>query len=224
MRPLRFCAPKWAHFALLLSILAVFLLSLQSSAHTIVLSEYTLQYQNEGWTLSFHKKTNQLRDAIYSSRPDLKGINLNSKDFKAATFDYITSNLSLAYQGDQLRIIPQNMHYGGLRFESTFLVEGLAEEPDFLGIKVNGFDGHEHSIVLFRIAIEKEGYLNYFNEHQRVATFDFTSHHYAFEEMKSDQSPKSAFYTMLFVVFTGVVVWLFPGKRLIGKSMQAQVT
>ncbi len=201
---------------LLLACFIVLWANLASLAHPIVFSEYSLKYENEQWVLSFDQKTSYLRDAIYAVKPDLKGMNLNSSLFLEATADHITSNLTLKYRGKLLRIIPQQMKYGGLKFQSTFLVEGLTVEPDYLTIKTDGFDVHEHSVVLFRIGVENEGYLNYFNKDQKLATFDFTAHRYVFEEITPSGHYEFVFYAILIaVLIIGLAIRRFRAKKVI---------
>ena len=210
MKPIRPGAPKRLFF------FAFALFSLRSfsvHAHTVVLSEYTLQYEDNNWTLYFKQKTSHLRDAIYFSNPGLKGINLNGEVFLAATAKHIVSNIALTHQGKQLRISPKQMHYGGLRFESVFQVEGLSGDPDYLSIKTDGFDSHEHSVKLFRTTIEEEGYLHYFNQEQRLATFDFETHNYSIGEITSDKGNNIVFYALLLLVAGGVAIGLFYKKR-----------
>ncbi|MEP5613519.1 MAG: hypothetical protein ABJP45_14805 [Cyclobacteriaceae bacterium] len=214
MKLVKYCVPQGAHFFVLLSSCIALLLSLTSSAHAVVLSEYSLQYENKQWVLSFDQKTSQLRDAIYASRPDLKGMNLNSEVFMDATANHIISNLSITYGREQLDIVPQHMHYGGLRFESRFIVEGLSENPDNLNLSVDGFDAHEHSVVLFRVSIGKEGYLNYFNQNQHVATFDFATKSYTMEEVSSGGGGKRILYALLLLVLVGVAFRLFNTRRV----------
>lgn len=210
----QYCAPIGALFFPLFLYIASSLLSLQSRAHTVVLSEYSLEYKNEQWVLTFEQKTSQLRDAIYALRPDLQGINLNSEAFLDATEDYIISNMSLKYHGEELRIVRQHMHYSGLRFESRFIAEGLPDAPEYLNIQVNGFDAHEHSIVLFRVIEETEGYLNYFNQEQRLGSFDFKTKSFAFEEVKTNGRHISILYALISLIIIGFVVKLIRAKKV----------
>lgn len=209
----QYCAPHGALFLPLFICIALCLLSLQSKAHTIVLSEYSFEFKNEQWVLTFDQKTSQLRDAIYAKRPDLKGINLNSEVFLNATEDYIISNLSLKYNGERLRIVRQHMRFGGLKFESRFVVEGLPEAPAYLNIRVDGFDEHEHSIVLFRVIEETEGYLNYFNQEQRLASFNFATKSFAFEEVKANTRYTFILYALAFLIVVAFAVKLARSKR-----------
>ncbi len=213
MRPTSLFVAKKLHFTLWLVSIVSLSFSLSGSGHAIVFSEYSLRYDNEQWILSFDQKTRYLRDAIYATRPDLKGTNLNSSDFLDATANHITANLVLKYKGRLLRIVPQQMRYGGLKFESTFVVEGLPEQPGFLTIKTDGFDVHDHSIILFRVAIENEGYLNYFNQDQRLATFDFVLHRYVFEEISPIGRHNLIFYVILLLVLAGASVLLNKAKK-----------
>lgn len=214
MRPNRKCASSGAHFSLFWASVFTLFFSFTGAAHTVVLSEFSLARESEQWVLSFDQKTSQLRDAIYAFRPDLKGTNLNSEEFKEATRKYVVSNLFLKYQGELLQIVPRSMHYGGLRFESTFLVEGLARKPDLLTIQVESFDAHEHSIVLFRIAEEQDGSLNYFNQNQRLATFDFNTKRYVFGDIQPNGKNKLQFilYGVLFLILLGGAARLFQAR------------
>lgn len=201
------CALLRAHFFILL--LVALTNSFNAVAHNVVLSEYSLSYVNNQWILTFKQKTSYLRDAIYETRSDLKGINLNSEVFKEATAEHIITNLSLKYRGEVLLVEPIQMKYGGLSFESTFSVEGLPNDPDFLTIKTDAFDAHEHSIVLFRVTKGTEGYLHYFNQEQRLATFDFTTRSYTMEETESIGSYKSIIYGVLTLIVVAVIAKLF---------------
>lgn len=205
MKRVKNCVPLGAQFFIFLF---SSLLSFNSLGHRVVLSEYTLQYENGYWILSFDQKTSQLRDAIYASNPDLKGINLNSDVFLEATENYIMRSLILIYDGETLRFEPQKMRYGGLRFESRFIVEGLDTNPDYLVIKVDGFDAHEHSVVLFRFSEEDEAYLNYFNQDQRLATLDFATHRYVFEEIVSSGADRFWLYAISALVLLVLVIKL----------------
>lgn len=213
MKLVRSCVPSGTHFLFLLTSFFLFINSHNVSAHTVVFSEYSLQYANGQWHLLFIQKTSYLRDAIYAVEPGLKGQNLNCDDFLEATSNYLTSTLKLKYRGNPLRIEPQYMRYGGLRFESGFLVEGLPEDPDYLTIRSDGFDTHEHSIVLFRVAIEDDAYVNYFNQDQRLATFDFASHSYVFEEVKSDNR-----YKIILLTIFGLLLVAGVGKFIRSKK------
>lgn len=209
MQLIRICVLLRTHFLIVLTGLVCMFVH-PGSAHNVVLSEYSLQYQNEQWVLKFDQKTSYLRDAIYATRPDLKGINLNSQPYLQATADHIATNLTLKYEGDKLRITPQHMKYGGLKFESTFIVEGLSPTPDYLVIKTEGFDTHEHSVMLFRMTIGKDGYLNYFAQDRRLATFDFTKRSYVFEEMDAGGGYGFLVYVVLLVLVVGgvLVFWV----------------
>ncbi len=178
-----------------------------------MLSEYSLSYKDDVWILNFKQKTSYLRDAIYANRPDLKGTNLNSDDFLEQTSKHIIENLSLKFEGNQLSISPVEMKYGGLSFESTFIVNGLPSNPDFLTIKVDAFDEHEHSIVLFRVANGSDAYLNYFNQEQRLATFDFESHSYVFEEIRSGESSNLIIYALIAVLVLFLVIKVVRDKK-----------
>ncbi len=206
------CALLRAHFFIVLLSLIAFAGSFNCTAHNIVLSEYSLSYENDQWVLSFKQKTSYLRDAIYETRPDLKGINLNSDVFKEATSQHIITNLTLRYRGDLLRLKPIQMQYGGLSFESVFSVQGLPGDPDYLTIQTDAFDAHEHSIVLFRVTKETEGYLHYFNQDQRLATFDFASHSYTMDEVQSTGNYRSILYGILILVIVVVFIKWRRGK------------
>ena len=215
MGPAVLCTPRRVYFKVLLTGLAAYACILTGLAHPVVSSEYSLHYKNEQWVLTFEQKTSYLRDAVYASKPDLKGINLNSNVFLEATEAYITANINLTYKGKPIRIVPRHMQYGGLRFKSAFFVEGLPEKPGYLTIKSDGFDVHEHAIVLFRVITETEGYLNYFNKDQRLATFDFDAHQYVFEEIKPGLEYKMIFYFVSIVFVIGGVAMLFQSKKTV---------
>lgn len=214
MKLIRFCVPSGTHFLVLLTSVIALSFSFSSSAHTVVLSEYSLEYREDHWVLLFDQKTSQLVDAIRNTKPELKGINLNSEVFLDATASHITSNLLLTFEGKPLRLTPQHMHYGGLKFESRFLVEGLGENPDFLTMEVDSFDAHEHSIVIFRVTEGKDGYLNYFDQTNRLATFDFSAKSYVFNEVKSSGRYEFILQTILMLVLLGIVVKLFTRKKV----------
>lgn len=213
MKLVRHCVPSGTHFFLLLISFFLITSSFNSLAHPVILSEYSLQYENGQWILLFKQKTSYLRDAIYAIEPELKGQNLNGEDFLEATSDYLISTLTLKYNGDALQVKPQHMRYGGLRFESRLLVEGLPENPDYLTIQSDGFDTHEHSIVLFRVAIGDDAFLNYFNQEQRLATFSFSDHSYFFEEVESDNTSKLIFYMILVLTIVGIGVKVARKKK-----------
>ena len=86
---------------------------MESQAHAIVLSEYSLEYRDGQWELSLVQKTSQLRDAIYAVKPELRGINLNSQDFLNATEEFVNKNLNLSMNGRELSFKSHKMSYGG---------------------------------------------------------------------------------------------------------------
>lgn len=173
-------------------------MSFPASAHTVVLSEYTLSYEEDRWILRFVQRTRHLRDAIYDYRPDLKGINLNGESFLLATARHIQSNLQINSQGNFVEISPIQMQYGGLRFESSFELPDLPRNPKLITIQADGFDSHEHSIVLFRIQMGREAYLHHFNQVERTTSFDFEQKQYFLEDKKSEQAPPLVLFLVVF--------------------------
>lgn len=186
--------PLLAVFIKLILLSPLLLFTFKGSAHSVVLSEYRLEYKEDGWMLSFQQKTGQLRDAIYSIRPDLKGTNLNSEIFLEETTRYITNTFTLKYDGKFLKIVPTYMRYGGLKFEAQFLLKGLPKHPEYLAIKSSGFDRHEHSINLLSITIGEHGYVNYFNRNRDFAVFSFDSKQYTFSEVKTSGGYQALIY------------------------------
>ena len=187
-------------------VIAMFLtMSLSAKKHPVVFAEYALEYQGGEWILSFTQKTSYLRDAIYATRPELKGINLNSDQFLQATSNHVKSNIGLRYRNDALILYPRYMKYGGLKFESSFVVEGLTKKPEHLGIVTGGYDVHEHSIIIFQITEGSGGFMNYFNRNDKAATFDFEKSQFVMGEFDYKSYHQLTNY---FLLFTGLLVVL----------------
>ena len=161
--------------------------------------------------LSFQKKTSQLRDAIYSLRPDLKGTNLNSEVFLDETKQYITNTFTLKYDGKLLKIVPGHMRYGGLIFEGQFFLEGLPQHPDYLAIETCGFDRHEHSINLLSITVGEQGYVHYFNKNRDFAVFSFDSKEYTFSEIKTSGGYQALIYVAGLLIILIIIDRVFLG-------------
>ncbi|GEM_PF-4947302 len=191
-------------FIKLFLVLSLILLTFRTTAHTVVLSEYRMNYEKEGWVLSFQQKTSQLRDAIYAVRPDLKGTNLNSRDFLDETRRYIAENFSMKNRGELLSITPMSMQYGGLNFEAEFFVEGLPKHPDHLIIATSGFDTHEHSVKLLSITLGEQGYLNYFNSEQKQANFSFNARRYV--PLETDAQESNNYLISIIVFLTTIII------------------
>lgn len=202
-------------FLKLMLLLPLLLFTFKGSAHSVVLSEYRLEYKKDGWMLSFQRKTGQLRDAIYSIRPDLKGTDLNSEIFLDETTRYIANTFTLKYDGKLLKIVPAYMRYGGLKFEAQFFLEGLPKHPEYLTIESSGFDRHEHSINLLSITIGEQGYVNYFNRKRDFAVFSFDSKHYTFSEIKT-----SGGYQALIYIAGLLITLIIIGRALLGIDIQ----
>ena len=155
--------------------------------------------------LSFRQKTGQLRDAIHSIRPDLKGTNLNSEIFLDETTRYIANSFTLKHGGKFLKIVPTYMRYGGLTFEAQFLLEGLPKHPDYLAIASSGFNNHEHAINLLSITIGEQGYVNYFNRKREFAVFSFDSKQYTFSEIKTSGGYENLIYIAGFLAMLMII-------------------
>ncbi|MEM9340771.1 MAG: hypothetical protein AAGA66_18705 [Bacteroidota bacterium] len=194
------------------SLIALFF-SLSSTAHTIVLSGYMLEYKNGQWELASLQRTRVLENAIYRLSPDLKGVDLNSEAFHEATAAYLKTSLSLKHEGKTLPMVPLNMNYNGLSFESTFVVEGLPQAPSFLTIKAKGYEGHKGFTTLFRVILEKEGHQVYLNSEQNLATFDFKTQEYSFTEKEKVKHYSFVMYVIALTVLIGIVLKVFASKR-----------
>ena len=186
---LKKCTNKKVHFFTLFFALFFLLFTLETSAHAIMLSVCKLKYEQDGWNLYFQQKTRPLRDAIYTIRADLKGINLNSEIFLNETSQYINNSLTLKNKGKLLKITPKSLKYNGLKFEGQFSVEDLPKNPDDLTIETAGFEIHEHAMKVLSINVGDQEYLCNFNKEQKQAIFSFDSKQFIpFEEKTSEGS------------------------------------
>ncbi|PWJ44030.1 hypothetical protein BC781_101380 [Sediminitomix flava] len=176
-------------FILIISLFSLFV-STESKAHTVVLSTYKLKYEDHAWKLFFSQKTRPLRDAIYASNPELKGINLNSLKFLEETSRHIKGNFVLENEGTLLNLKAERLQFDGLQFEGKFTIENLDELPEFLSIRNTGFDTHKHSVKVVSIASQGQEYIHNFNLTQKEAVFSFETNEFISPEGKPLKSFK----------------------------------
>ena len=210
---------KKAHFFKLVLSLFFILFTFESVAHTVVLSEYKLKYENDQWTLYFKQKTSALRDAIYTLQPELKGKNLNSEAFLKETSSYITDNFVLKNEGDLLEITPIYMNYEGLIFEARFTVEGLPKQPDYVTIETSGFDAHEHSVKILSIYAGDQGYIHDFNAERNHSVFSFETKQYSSSEKRTSGSSTTWIY-----VVVSLIILVFFAQRYRQRQVAEQIS
>ena len=208
--------PRFRAARMILGVAIIVLTSLfrlNGTPHPVIFAEYSLEYQENQWVLSFTQKTSYLRDAIYAKRPDLKGTNMNSSEFLEATVDHIRSSLSLKSRGAALTISPQYLKYGGLRFESRFILNDLPEGSEYLSIKTGGYDVHEHSIIVFQVAEGNLGHMKYFNRNESEATFDFETKQFMTGDFTPAGGSKISYYFLILLALIVVFAMLIGVKR-----------
>ncbi len=199
--------------------LAFLINSISTIAHTVVLAQYSMRLDNGLWVLNFEQKTGHLRDEIYARNPALKGINLNSEAFLSATAAYIKETLNLKTESKDFELDPIYMRYGGLRFESQFIIPDLPKSPDRISIRAEGFDTHEHSIVVFRIEIDNGGYLHQFSQDQRFASFDFISRSYNMSEANTQNWTLNRLWALIpFLILLGLGIKRYRRRFTEGKT------
>ncbi len=186
----------WAYLTLWLSSLCI-LNPLETSAHSLVLSICELKYENNAWTLHFKQKTRPLRDAIFSEKPELKGSNLNSREFLEETSRYIAKHFTLSHQHNLLQLAPKHMKFNGRQFEGAFLVEGMPQDPEYLTIQTSGYDAHDNSMKILNIQVGNQEYLYDFNAMHKEIMFSFDSKEFVSSIQPTPPRPSSFNYYAL---------------------------
>ncbi|MEM8894555.1 MAG: hypothetical protein AAGC88_08255 [Bacteroidota bacterium] len=196
-----------------LMLMPLFFLTYSAAAHTVVLSDHRIAYQEEGWVLTFKQKTSQLRDIVYELNPNLKGKNLNSQEFLDETARLISRDFRLVSNDNSLSLMPLRMQYDGLRFEGRFLIDGLPENPDYVTIETYGFDSHDHSVKSLSIYLNDQGYVHYFNSNQTLAAFSFSDRTYLDVGELPKHDKTNLIYVGLVIFVLCLAVFLFQFVR-----------